>query len=235
MTSILAGLLALTACTGDGPDPAQGLVIGSSAAAPPHVVTGEVAGRTAARLDVVSGATTVTVRAAELGDELFRASTPAGSQIAPGVVVEGDAVRVSLRGTGAQGPSDLVVEINAAVAWTVRLDGGATQETVDVRGGRLVALDVGAGVTRLDVTLPPPTGTVPIRMTGGASTVDVRAPADAAVRARFTGGAGSAVFDGETRSGVPGGTVLTTARWDAVADRYDLDLAGMSTMTLTRA
>jgi hypothetical protein len=200
-----------------------------------RVVTGDLAGRHEAELDVVSGADTVTVRAADLGDALFRASVPVGARVAPVADVTGEAVRVSLAGSGGSGGADLVVELNTKVGWRIRLDGGAKQATVAMGGGRLAGLDFGAGNSRIEVSLPAPRGTVRVRMAGGASVFDLRLPRDVAAQVRMAGGAGSVSIDGTVHSGIAGGTVYTPDDWDSATDRYLIDnTAGVSSLTLDR-
>lgn len=201
----------------------------------PRVVGGALAGRHEARLDVVSGADTVTVRAADLGDELFRASAPDGARIVPVADVTDEAVRVSVAESGATGPADLVIELNTKVWWRIRLDGGAKQATVAMAGGRLTGLDFGAGNSRIEAGLPAPHGTVPVRMAGGASVFDLRLPRDVATQVRVAGGAGSVTIDGTVHTGIAGGTVYTPDGWDGATDRYLIDnTAGVSALTLAR-
>lgn len=200
------------------------------------VVTGELAGRQHAELAVVSGSDTVVVRAADLGDQLFRASAPAGSRVAPVVDVTGSAVRVSLTGSGGDGAAGLVVELNDQVRWRIRLDGGAKQATIGMAEGRLAGLDFGAGNARIEASLPVPRGTVPVRMAGGASVFDLRLPRHIATQVRIAGGAGSVTIDGTVHTGIPGGTVYTPEGWDRATDRYLIDnTAGVSALTLDRA
>jgi len=206
-----------------------------SADADGRVVTGDLAGRHQAELDVVSGADTVTVRAADLGDDLFRASAPEGARVVPAVDVTGQAVHVSLTDTGGRGGADLVIELNTKVEWQIRLDGGAKQATIAMAHGRLTGLDFGAGNSRIEATLPVPEGTVPVRMAGGTSVFDLRLPRDIAAQVRMTGGAGSATIDGTVHTGIAGGTVYTPDGWDTATDRYLIDnTAGVSSLTLAR-
>lgn len=212
---VAATLLAATACTT------------SSAGTPaPTTTASSVAGRDHAELDVVSGATTVTVRAADLGGALFHAD---------GVhtEVDGDAIRVSVRDGDT---SSVHVDVATGVAWTIRLDGGATEETVDLTGGRLAALEFGAGATRIEAILPAPHGTVPVRMTGGASSFTLHLPAGVPATVRLAGGAGQASIDDVVHTGIAGGTVLSTSDWSDGADGYSVDaVAGVSAMTIDRA
>jgi hypothetical protein len=121
------------------------------------------------------------------------------------------------------------------VRWTVRLLGGAVEDTLDFGQGQLAGLDIVGGATRIEVRLPRPQGTVPVRMSGGANQFLLHAPADVPVRVRAGGGAGSVTVDGSTRSGVSAGTVVTQPGWEQATDRYDIDAtAGVSALTVDR-
>lgn len=186
----------------------------------------------AATVDVVSGATAVTVRTADLGTDRVRAVTPEGAGITPALDVEGAVVSVHLVQTGQPGPAAVTVLLDRRVRWQVRLSGGATSEQLDLSGARLSGVDFAAGATRIDLRLPTPDRTVPVRMAGGATQFTVHVPTGVAAGVRVGGGAGSTEVDGARRSGLPGGTVLSTAT--AVA-RYDVDaVAGVSSFVLDR-
>ena len=69
-------------------------------------------------------------------------------------------------------------------------------------------------------------------MAGGATEFTVHVPAGVATGVRVGGGAASVEVDGVRRTGLPGGTVVTTA---SAPDRYDVDAtAGVSTLVLDR-
>lgn len=198
-----------------------------------HVVT--VGGvRDEATLEVASGVDTLTVTVSDLGDDLARVSTPAGSHVAP-VIETDDPVRVVAAAGDGSGPAAMSVVLNPDAQWTLRLTGGAQAVTIDLRGGRVAEVDFVAGVSSIDLTLPAPDGTVPVRMGGGASLFAVHAPDGVPVRVTMTGGGGSATVDGASRSGIAGGTVIDAPGWDGATDRYDLDaVAGVSRLTLDR-
>jgi hypothetical protein len=225
----------LAGCTGDVPDVSRSTTTigdGHGGAA----VTGDLAGRQEATADVVSGATSVVVRAAELHDQLFRAWAPDGSKVTPQATVDGDTVRISLRDNGGGGQAELHLDLNAAVTWRLRLDGGAAEQSVDLSAGKLSSLDFGAGSARIDAALPRPHGTLPVRMTGGASVFDLHLPDGVPAKVLLAAGAGQATIDGTTHNGIAGGTTLSTPGWDGSTDRLDLNLvAGVSTLTLDRA
>ena len=132
----------------------------------------------------------LTIHSGDIGGSLYRIATPAGGGLAPAAVVSGDHVVTQLVSTGTNGPSIVDVTLSSAVAWTIHLDGGATAATVDMRDGGLAGLDFGAGVSRIDVTLPTESGTLPVRMSGGSSEFTVHAPAGVPARVSLAGGGG---------------------------------------------
>jgi hypothetical protein len=210
-----------------------------------HVVTAPLAARRAATLDLVSGATSVTVRGVPLGDELYRVATPEHGRVVPAVTEVHDIVQVQLVNAGGDGPSTVVIELNRSVRWDLRFTAGATSTTVDLRDASVASVAFVGGVSSIDLTLPDltlpdltlprPAGTVPVRMSGGAGQFAIHAPSGAPVRVRFGAGAGSATVDGGRQNGLSAGTVITPEGWDAASDRYDVDnIAGVSTLTVDR-
>jgi hypothetical protein len=200
-----------------------------------HVVTGPLAERREATLELVDGATTVTVGATDLGDRLYRVATPADSHLRPRVTEEAGRLRVHLVERGPRGVAAVEVQLHSGVRWQLRVVGGATSEVIDLRAGRLSELEVAGGVTRLEVTLPEPAGAVPVRLSGGAGQVAVRAPAGAPVRVMAGAGAGTVILDGTTHGGVAAGREFTPPGWAAAPDRYDVRAtAGVGTLTVDR-
>ncbi|MFL6112969.1 MAG: hypothetical protein ACJ786_16680 [Catenulispora sp.] len=197
------------------------------------MVSGPRAALTSARLDLVTGTDSVTVTSADLGNVLFRAATPAHARQVPRETSSGDAVTVSLADVSGPGPAQVDVVLNSRVSWAVSLDGAASAERVDLSGAHLSALTFAAGSASIDVQLPAPVGDVPVVMRGGASDFVVRTPAGVPYQVLFAGGAGSATIDGAVRSGVAGGTAISSPNWDTAANRYTIDnSAGVSAFTL---
>ncbi|MEV0718896.1 hypothetical protein [Asanoa sp. NPDC050611] len=233
----MLALLVLAACGAPGParlrphwaaEPARGAVSG-------HTVTGPRDGLDAATFALESGVTAITVRVADLGDDLFRVRTPDGAGVAPRLDRHGADLRLTTTGTGLSGPAEVDVTLHKAVRWQLRLGGGSRDERIDLRGGVVTGIEFVAGAGRVSLTLPAPRGTVPVRMTGGVDDFQVRLSGRAPVRVRIGGGAGSASVDGRAQTGVPGNTVIEGSGWNAAADRYDVDLAaGVSRFFLDR-
>jgi hypothetical protein len=209
-----------------GPDAALARV-------PPHTVSVPLGLRSRAELDVVSGATTITVSAARLGGALLTASTPPDSGVAP-ELVDGRAVQVFLDQTGQPGPAALRITLNSAVRWQLVFSGGSSQTAVDLTAARLVSADFTAGTSLISMRLPDPSGTATIVLAGGASQLNLSVPAGVPARLRLDGGASAVTLGGRSYTGIAGGTVLTDPGWASAANRYDIDApAGVSTVFVT--
>ena len=215
------------------PDPTQPRPGDSS-----HVVRGgTVSGGTdqPASFGLVSGADVVRVTVGDLGTDLFEVSTPAESKVVPKADVSGTNVVLGLRESGRGGPAVVSVVLSDDVRWGVRLSGGASDQAVDLRGGPGGDVDFSAGTSRAEVSLPAATGTQRVVLAGGASQLAVTLTGGAPVRVAARGGAGAVTVEGQTKSGVPRGTVYTAPDWDAATDRFDIDAtSGVSTITVAR-
>jgi hypothetical protein len=198
----------------------------------PRVVSVPLAGQSAATLTLASGATTVGVHAADLGDRLYVAGTPANS----GVVPRGTGTDLRLVPSNEPGSGAAVdLKVSTKVVWNLRLAGGATTETVDLRGAKLGSLAVTAGVSQLEIWLPVPTADTTIQVSGGASGVRLHVPAGVSTRVSARSGAGSVTIDGITHAGVGAGAVWAPDDWGGQQKHYDVDVsAGVGWLTLDR-
>jgi len=210
------------------------------AAAPDHggsgptAVTGPVDGRTSAAFDLIDGAASVRISARNLGADLYRIASPAGSAVAPRVDSDRTGVRVHLVGTGGSAPGQVEIVLTTTVRWTLRLDGGTRQTAVDLSGARVESVDLGGGANRIDLTLPAPTGPTPVRLTGGVDQFRVRLAAATPVRVRVQSGAGEVTLGGTTHRGIAPGRSFTAYGWETGAAGIDLSaVAGMSALTVT--
>jgi hypothetical protein len=200
-----------------------------------HVVTGPRDGATEATVELLTGASAVTVRAADVGDRLFEARTPDESRQVPLVSRSDGVVRVELGDSGEGGPSAVEIVLSPEVAWTVRLVAGATRHSVDLSAGRVTGVEFVGGAGSIDLALPRPSGTVEVRMTGGTGAWATHLPAGVPVRVLAGSGAGAVTIDAATRNGVAAGTTITGDGWDAATDRYDIvATGGMASFTVDR-
>jgi hypothetical protein len=197
-------------------------------------ISGPVDGVTAAEFDVVDGARSVRIRAASLGADLYRVETPSGSDVAPRIDRAGGNLRLRLPHGSTGAPDEVDIVLNADVRWTLRIDGGADRKTVDLSAATVDRVDLAGGARTIDLTLPAPRGTLPVRMAGGVENFRVRLPGATPVRVRVRSGAGAVTLPGVTHHGIAPGRSFTANGWDS--GRAGVDLlaeAGMATLTVS--
>lgn len=194
-----------------------------------HTATAARDGRTEAGFDLLDGAAKVSLRAADLGDDLYRISTPAGDPGVPRVEEQDGRVRLRLGNR-----ADAVdIALSTRVRWDLRVAGGAELSTIDLTGGRIGGVDLTGGATRINLTLPRPDGTLNVRMTGGVNLFDVRTTGGVPVRVRVGSGAAQVTLDGRRHQGVAAGSLFTPELWAEADNRIDVDAAaGMATLTV---
>jgi hypothetical protein len=197
-----------------------------------HTASASLNGRTEAGFDLVDGASAISLRIADLGGDLYRISTPPGDGALPRTADQDGRVRLFLdRKPGPNGPVQILLA--SRVRWNLRIAGGTKLSTIDLSGAKLGDVDLRGGSDHIDLTLPPPDGTLTVRMTGGVSRFDVHTANLAPVRVRVGSGAGSVVLGGKSHSGVGPGAEFTQARWNDTVNRIDVDaVAGMAKLTV---
>lgn len=192
-------------------------------------------GRSEARLEVLDGATDLEVVAGDLGDQLLRVETPEGGAVRPQVTESDGTVRVGLAETGDGGAGLVEITVHREVLWSVRVLGGATGQRIDLTAAQVSQVDLAGGTSTMDLLLPPPNGTVEVRMSGGVSTWRVGVPPQIPVQVRLGSGAGSVSLDGQRSEGLGAGETVASPGWAEATDRYDIDaVAGVSELTVTR-
>jgi hypothetical protein len=194
-----------------------------------HVVTGPVDGRSEAQFDLVKGATAVSVRGADLGDRIYRVTGSDDGDHPPTVTDAGNLMQVTSMGNS----SAVIVELNRDVTWRIRIVDGASSENLNLSDLKVSGVEIIGGVASIDLRLPAPHGSVPVRMSGGANQFAIHRPSGVAVQVRAGGGAGNVTIDGQQHSGVAGGSAFASGGWDTAADKYEVDCtAGVSTVTV---
>lgn len=186
---------------------------------------------TAVALEISGGATEVTVVTGDTGDALFRAE---GSSIDPTTTETGPG-RYELDFTVPEGTADsaVTVHLDPAIEWHLTFTGGAKTLTADLSEATVSAIDFATGVETFDLTLPAPSGPVPVNQAGGASVFAVHLPADAAATVTFEQGVGSATVDGTALDVAASTTVVGDA---AATDRFVItNSGGLATFTLDRS
>jgi hypothetical protein len=237
---LLHGRVLVAAAVAAAAAGAGGTAAALAGSSPSHVASVPTAGRTQADLKITSGTPILDISVARLGGTLLRASTPASAPVRP-VLSGSGLIQLSLVGTapapGHGGGSGYAVRVvlNSAVTWNLDLAGGTQQTDVDLRGGKVGAIASTAGSDILDVSLPVPSGTVLFLLAGGASQLLVSLPGGVPAQVDAGAGAGSLSLDGQSLTGVAGGTVLTTSGWAAARSRFDIDAtSGVSRLAVSR-
>lgn len=192
-------------------------------------------GRTGARFELVSDAATIELSTAALDGDLYRITTPDDSSVAPRAVVGDDGVRLFLDDNGERGDAAVTVVLSADVRWSLRVTGGVRRGVFDLSGAEVDGVDFAGGAARIDLTLPEPDGTLPIRMTGGVNRFEVYTGGRVPVRVRTREGAGQVRLDGRTDDGVARGASFLSPGWASSTNRIDLDaVAGVGTLRVGR-
>ena len=184
----------------------------------------------------LSGASRLVLRADAAIAELYRASFEGP---VPDVRVEGGLVtvryprRLRLFNRGKYGAQ---VALSAAIPWRIEVRGGAWEVIAELGGLDLAGLEVRGGASALRVELPEPSGTVPVRIAGGASEIIVRRPPGVPARVRLKGWASQLTFDDQTFGNLGSDARLQSPGYADAARRYDVEVVGSaSDITVTTA
>lgn len=127
------------------------------------------------------------------------------------------------------------ITLNPSVAWAIDIRDGVSRWNADLRKVELTGIDVRGGVSRAELQLPRPTGSVRIRVSGGASSMMLRRPAGVAARIQIGGGVSKLALDDQFLGAVGGPVRLETPDYGAGAERYDVEIGGgASKVTVSR-
>ena len=185
---------------------------------------------TAAKLDVEVGAADLTVVGDPgLGSDLYRAViTYSGPKPAVTLDMSTHELRIAQPGEfGIFGSQHLAIElhISPAVPWSVSLNGGATNATLQLTDVNVNSIESNTGAVRLDISVGHPSRIVPINVNGGALTVGVHRPSGTEVSVQVSGGAVSLTADGHHTG------AIGNARWQSdgyanAGDAYSIAVSG---------
>jgi hypothetical protein len=188
-----------------------------------------------AALEIDAGAATITVTGtSSLGGDLYHATIDYSG---PKPSVDLDRSNGNL--TISQGNTGfgvfqtrrfiLDLQINSTITWTIASNGGASTETFKLASLPLKSMDLNTGASREDITLGTPSGVVPIKINGGALTVNLHRPPGTGASVNVSGGAVSLTFDGHQSRAI--GQVGASS--GSSTDTYRVDVSGgASTVTM---
>ena len=118
------------------------------------------------------------------------------------------------------------ITLNAAILWEIEFRGGLSRLDADLSVLGLGSFEITGGASGVALTLPRPSGTVPVRVSGGASDVSIHRPEGVAARISVGRGASKLAFDEQRFGAIGGETRLQTNDYDGAADRYDVEVTG---------
>jgi hypothetical protein len=196
-----------------------------------RTATAPLDNRTKASFELLAGANSVNLTIGELGDDLYRISTPDDAGILPSPTIRNDDVKLQVSKDGDGTGGEIEVVLAAKVRWQLRFSGYAEKQVIDVSGGQISGLEMVAGMRTAQLTLSRPTGTVPVKINGAVDSLVVKSPAANPVRIKVGGGAQTVVAGSRTLKDVAAGSTLTPKGWD-VTNRYDVT-AGARITSLT--
>jgi hypothetical protein len=129
---------------------------------------------------------------------------------------------VSLIGAGRK---PVMLSLNPNAQWDISVRGGASGLSADLRGLPLTSFLLNGGASNLELTLSPPTGTVPIEFRGGASRLTIHRDQEVALRLEVHGGISRLMFDlKQFRSAIQ--LTVQTPGYDDAPDRYHVIVRG---------
>ncbi|HYU62745.1 MAG TPA: DUF5668 domain-containing protein [Verrucomicrobiae bacterium] len=181
-----------------------------------------------AKLEVTAGGGRVDVRAAALGDQLYRAHIEhTGAPPEINLDRAGGTLRISQRFDWFMGARRLRIDaqLTDAIPWEISCSTGAIRGDFDMSAATLTGFDCRTGASQVTLQLGPPKGVVPVRVQGGALSVNVIRPAGAAIKMQASGGALSVRADGSNQDGV-GSRGWRSNGFDSATDRYELTVSG---------
>jgi hypothetical protein len=122
---------------------------------------------------------------------------------------------------------------------TLRVEAGGADVTLDLRDIQVRDARIQTGASRVELTLPKPSGDVPIRLEAGAATVTIVVPDDVEASVTTTGGLITTNFDNPRFSGGTQPSLLrvggtrATAGYAEAKDRVTITIqAGASSITV---
>jgi class 3 adenylate cyclase len=152
----------------------------------------------------------------------------------PRVREEGDHVVVEYpRVLGARSRRDQgLIVLSASLTWSIESRGRLREVTTDLAAGTLDGFSAEAAV-RVTLSLPVPSGSVPIRFAGGIDGVTIHRPAGVEVSLRVAAGTTRLRFDDQVFRAIGGETNLRTPGFDTAGDRYEIEVRrGASALTV---
>ena len=146
----------------------------------------------------------------------------------PAVQVEDGeiSVRYPRMGVFDWGKTAARVALNSRIPWTILLRGGARDVAIEASRMDLASLSIEGGADKIELDLPLPSGSVPVRIEGGLNRVHIRRPSGAGIELQVRGGANRIQFDGQQFGAIGGDVRLASDTWESDRYRYAVEVSG---------
>jgi hypothetical protein len=197
------------------------------------VATAPLGGRSAASFELVAATRRAVVQTQDLGDDLFKITAAGDSGTAPKPALTGDKVQLLLSADGDDPRGNVQVLLSNKVTWALTFTGGGDEQLVDLTGGKISSVDLTGASRRVDLKLPKPSGTVPLRVTGAIEDLSLASPKGSPVRVQVDSGAKTVAAGTRTLQNLKPGSTLTPKDWK-VPNRYDVDAEARLTLLTVR-
>jgi len=190
-------------------------------------------GQTRMRLSINSGLSSARARIDPNAEHLVAVHYSGASL--PELRVAGGEVRVGwpawsiadwLRAVFSGHHGGVEIVLHPAVAWELVVRGGLASVDGDFAAGTVTRIEVSGGCSNVEIRLPKPEHTVPIRISGGASQLCLRRPAEVAVSVAVSGGVASIRLDDRSFDAIGGSARLETSRLVPGLPGYDVVVCG---------
>lgn len=192
-------------------------------------------GLTAATLDLNYSAASIDVNAGSLGDRLYQVHVDyPGGENPPTISLDHQTGRLEIRESSSFSPFHLfgsnrrhvALTLSDRLPWTIQIGGGAANLRLDLRQLQLARLELSGGASLMDAQFPAPKGTVLVDVSGGATNLTLRAPANTQWRVGVSGGASAITIDGSTSGALGGDFERQSAGYGSAQNRYDIRISG---------
>jgi DNA-binding MarR family transcriptional regulator len=165
----------------------------------------------------------------------FDGAAPAGELVRatfdgphPDIRTSGGVVSIRYRRQAVSAFSGRAARIALAggIPWTIEIDGGITDLTGSLDGVSLGGLDVAGGANHVVLDLPSPSGSVPVRLAGVASSVKFRRPRATPVALVVQGGVAHLLLDADRHEQVGGRHRFVSPGFETSPHRYEIEVLG---------
>ncbi|HEX9095203.1 MAG TPA: DUF5668 domain-containing protein [Candidatus Dormibacteraeota bacterium] len=185
-----------------------------------------------ATLDLNVGGATVTINTGTSAGQLYSASFHAnsGDRTVATVNRSTGVVRIELQTRtfffGPSGSRSVDVTLSDQVPWDISINGGATQQTLDLSNLKLSRLSINGGAQQITLILPPAGGIVPIEVNGGAANLTIHRPAGSEASLTMSGGVNDFTADGYHQASLAGEMSWQSSGYAGATNQYNIRVSG---------